>query len=160
MRSALILLLAASFARADVYTWTDDKGVTHLSSAAPKDPAAKRKARTFKSDAHATVLPVGAVPASRAPAGAVPDSSAPTGRTAARVELYSTSWCPVCRAAHAYLASRSVAFDEFDVEKDTQAAARYRTYGGRGSVPLTVIGGTPVSGFSAPLYDRLLAAAR
>jgi glutaredoxin-like YruB-family protein len=73
-----------------------------------------------------------------------------------KVTLYTTSWCPVCKATRAYLNGRGIAFVDYDVEKDQAAAARYRSRGGNGSVPLAVIGDKVVTGFDAATYDKLL----
>jgi glutaredoxin len=150
MRILLVLALTAALARADLYTWKDAKGVTHFSSSPPSDASAKRGVEVFKS----AIYPVAAPIRVDAP------PTAPKGRSAPRVELYSTAWCPVCRTARGYLSSRGVAFAEFDVEKDTTAAARYRAYGGQGAVPFLVCGRSSITGFSAPLYEEMLAALR
>lgn len=141
----LLCLLSAVAARADLYTWTDKKGVEHFSST-PPDRADKVKAKTFK-----TRAPSPAAPA--APSGGDKPAAAKAGP---KIELYVTSWCPVCKAARAYLNSRGFAYQEFDIEADPSAHARYAGRGGTGSIPLAVINDSVVDGFSVPAYARLL----
>ncbi|MCA9666916.1 MAG: glutaredoxin family protein, partial [Myxococcales bacterium] len=70
-----------------------------------------------------------------------------------QVIMFSTSWCPSCRAARAFFQSKGVPFREFDVERNPQAARAYvaiaRKHGLRpGAVPLIVINGKVYQGFS------------
>jgi glutaredoxin-like YruB-family protein len=71
------------------------------------------------------------------------------------VDLYVTSWCPYCKKAASYFKSKGVPVRELDIEKDAAAALRFKQYGARG-VPLAVIGGKPVAGYSIEEYDRAL----
>lgn len=161
MRAALLLLLAAAPAGAQMYTWTDEKGVEHFSSKPPKDPQAAKKAKEQRPDTRPIVFKkAGAAgkaaptaPAKPAPQTAQPAQAAPA---AAKVELYATSWCPACRQTRAYFESKGVAYTEYDIESDEAAAARFAGYGGNG-VPLIVSGESVVRGFSVPALDALLA---
>lgn len=81
-----------------------------------------------------------------------------------KVALFSTSWCPSCRAARAHLQARKVAFVELDVEKDAEAARQYQAAQTAfrlrpGVVPLILVAGKPLQGFSAAQVDAALAAA-
>lgn len=40
------------------------------------------------------------------------------------VIMYTTSWCPDCRAAKRYLAQRGVAYEEINIEETSGAAER------------------------------------
>ncbi|CAH1657527.1 glutaredoxin 3 [Hyphomicrobiales bacterium] len=63
------------------------------------------------------------------------------------VTIYTTSWCPYCKAAKSLLASKGVAFTEIDVDgkpelrRDMTARASGRT-----SVPQIFIGAQHVGG--------------
>jgi glutaredoxin len=86
-----------------------------------------------------------------------------TPAAAPRAILFSTSWCPSCRAARQYLASRNVTVLELDVEKDPRAAQQYQALQAAhqlkpGVVPLIVINGRPMQGFSKTQIDAALAA--
>jgi glutaredoxin len=88
---------------------------------------------------------------------------APAEQAVPRVILFSTAWCPSCKTARQYLQSRRVQFLELDVEKDARAAQKYQeittAYRLRpGVVPLLIINGRPLQGFSKPQVDAALAA--
>ena len=65
----------------------------------------------------------------------------------ARVEIYTTPWCPYCLAAKRLLATKGVAYEETDVsgdsEKRQEMMARAK---GRYTVPQIFIDGTPIGG--------------
>jgi glutaredoxin 3 len=69
----------------------------------------------------------------------------------ARVEVYTTSYCPYCVRAKSLLKSKGVAFDEIDVSGN--AALREKMIemsGGRRTVPEIFINGRIIGG-----YDEL-----
>ncbi len=72
------------------------------------------------------------------------------------MDLYVTSWCPSCRKARAYLKEQGIPFNEYDVEKDPDAARRRRSLDARSGVPLAVINGRTILGFSPELYRQAL----
>jgi glutaredoxin len=70
-----------------------------------------------------------------------------------KVIVFSTSWCPSCRQARAFLTQRGVRFLELDVEKYPEAAKRMvaiqQANGFReGAVPLIIVNGRAFQGFS------------
>jgi glutaredoxin len=77
---------------------------------------------------------------------------------AAHVDLYVTSWCPYCKKAILFLQDNHIPFSEYDIEQDYAAADRKQKlapdYGG---VPLAVINGDVIRGFSEYKYRRALA---
>ena len=73
-----------------------------------------------------------------------------------KVELYITRWCGYCAQAKEYLESHGVPFDVYDIEKDRQAANRFRSLSPRGAIPLAVIDGRPIEGFVPELYAQAL----
>jgi glutaredoxin 3 len=71
----------------------------------------------------------------------------------AKVEVYTTSYCPYCTRAKSLLKSKGVAFEEIDVSGD--AALREKMIemsGGRRTVPQIFINGKIIGG-----YDELRA---
>jgi glutaredoxin 3 len=75
------------------------------------------------------------------------------GLSVAKVEVYTTSYCPYCIRAKALLKSKGVAFEEIDVSCD--AALREKMIemsGGRRTVPEIFINGKIIGG-----YDELRA---
>lgn len=73
------------------------------------------------------------------------------------VELYVTSWCPYCTKAKAYFDGKGIAYSIYDIDKDAAANQRFKRYGGRG-VPLVMINGTAIAGYSVAEYEKALAA--
>ena len=65
----------------------------------------------------------------------------------AKVEVYTTMFCPYCSRAKALLERKGVAFEEFDAERGSKnrddAIARS---GGRTTVPQIFIGGQAIGG--------------
>lgn len=69
------------------------------------------------------------------------------------VVVYSTDYCPYCRAAKDLLRSKGVAFREVDVSGDDAARERLtRMSGGRTTVPQIFVDGKAMGG-----YDDLAA---
>jgi glutaredoxin 3 len=65
----------------------------------------------------------------------------------ARVEIYTTPFCPYCVAAKRLLTRKGVAFEETDVARDPgQRQAMMARAGGTRTVPQIFIGGRHVGG--------------
>lgn len=71
-----------------------------------------------------------------------------------RVVMYTTSWCGYCKKAKAYLASKRISYQEFDIETQ-QGMAAYAQAGGSGGVPLLLYRSERVQGYSTDAYDAL-----
>ncbi|HEY8037274.1 MAG TPA: glutaredoxin family protein [Methylobacter sp.] len=89
---------------------------------------------------------------------AKPASSANKNQAVApHVDLYITSWCPYCKKAIIFMHKNNIAFKEYDIEQDFDAANRKEKlapdYSG---VPLAVINGTVIRGFSESKYRKAL----
>jgi glutaredoxin 3 len=72
-----------------------------------------------------------------------------------RVVMYSTKSCPACVAAKAYFARKGIDYDERDVQTSPAARQEFKNMGGRG-VPLIIVGGERMEGFSETRLDQLL----
>ena len=65
----------------------------------------------------------------------------------AKVEVYSTNYCPYCMRAKALLRSKGVAFEEIDVTDDPELRAKMvKRAGGRRTVPEIFINGEIIGG--------------
>jgi glutaredoxin 3 len=65
----------------------------------------------------------------------------------AKVEMYSTMWCPYCARARALLEHKGVAFTEIDLmEEPRRRDEMIRRAGGRTSVPQIFIDGEYIGG--------------
>ena len=64
-----------------------------------------------------------------------------------RIVIYTTAWCPDCRAAKKFLQAKSLPYEEIDIEKSPEAAAIVmKLNGGMRKVPTLDVEGTVVSG--------------
>ncbi len=143
-------------------SWLDRRmpKTSQLRALARLDPPAEKAAPEAKQKPKKKVRPKRKLGAKSA--GAEPAAAAPQARP--KVALFSTAWCPSCRAARAHLQARKVAFVELDVEKDAEAAQQYQAAQQAfrlrpGVVPLILVAGKPLQGFSAAQLDAALAAA-
>ena len=57
------------------------------------------------------------------------------------VLVYSTSWCPDCRAAKRFLDSHGIAYTEIDIDRDEAASAEVVRRVGKRAIPQLVIDG-------------------
>ncbi|MBI4640482.1 MAG: NrdH-redoxin [Candidatus Tectomicrobia bacterium] len=74
------------------------------------------------------------------------------------IKMYTTSWCPDCYAAKAFLKAKGIAYEEIDIEKVAGAAQIVETVtGGKRSVPTFDINGKFVT--TSPFDRRKLEAA-
>lgn len=73
-----------------------------------------------------------------------------------KVEIYTAAWCGACKKAKQWLHEKHIPFQEYDVEKDGNAALRMQKLGGGGGIPFAVINGSTVEGFSAYRYSSAL----
>lgn len=75
---------------------------------------------------------------------------------AAKVRVYSTSWCVYCRMAKEYFKSKNVNFEEVDVEHDRDEALRLVERTGQAGVPVIDIGQQTILGFDRERIDMAL----
>ena len=79
--------------------------------------------------------------------------------TATPLKVYSTSWCPDCRAAKMALDRKGIAYQEINIEEYPEAADYVMSVnGGRRSVPTLEYNGTAesLSGFSVSKFNEYL----
>ena len=67
--------------------------------------------------------------------------------SAPHVKVYSGNLCPYCNAAKKLLESKSVSYEEINVDKDSAQRAIMEKLSQRTSVPQIFIGATHVGGF-------------
>jgi glutaredoxin-like YruB-family protein len=73
------------------------------------------------------------------------------------VVLYSTSWCPYCKRARAYLEQHGVKFQEKDVGQSRAALEEMlKKSGGARGVPVIDVGGKIIRGFNTRALDQAL----
>ncbi len=72
------------------------------------------------------------------------------------VVVYTTSWCPHCREAKAWMASRGISYEERDIEASTDNDVMLKEINPRGGVPTFDVDGDVMVGFSAGSLASLL----
>jgi glutaredoxin len=65
-----------------------------------------------------------------------------------QVELYEADWCPHCRRARQFLRSNGITYSSHDVDHEPGAKERAHELTGRGGIPVIVIDGEVLQGFS------------
>lgn len=138
MRPAILvlgLLLSGAASAEGIYQWTDAQGRVHFGDRPQNGAASQRPQAPIN-----VVQPV--------QPGARPEAK--------EVVLYSTQRCGFCRKARAHFAERGIAYTEYDVETTEKGWRDYNRMQGRG-VPIILIGGERMNGFSAPLFDQMYA---
>ena len=78
------------------------------------------------------------------------------GKTEHQVTMYTTPDCSVCRKAKEYLASKGVPFEEIDVAADRRAADEMVQKSGQMGVPVIIVDGVLLVGFSPLRLDVAL----
>jgi glutaredoxin 3 len=64
-----------------------------------------------------------------------------------QVIMYTTSWCPYCRAAKSLFAAKKIEFTEIDVTEDPKLRVDMERLSGRRTVPQIFINGNPIGGY-------------
>lgn len=162
--TAALLIVAIFFfanqALAEIYTWVDRNGVTHISDV---PPTSDQNVETLETPDYPAPSPdstkhqIVTKPIQiKVPQENAYSKKKARGNHTDEVEIYTTSWCPYCKQAIAFLRSNRIDFRQYDVEKDRKAAARMRKLGGTGGVPFAIINGKKIGGFSLQAYKQAL----
>lgn len=64
-----------------------------------------------------------------------------------QVVMYTTSWCPYCRAAKSLFAAKKIEFTELDVTEDPKLRTDMERLSGRRTVPQIFIDGNSIGGY-------------
>lgn len=141
--TVLALFALAAVAPADeIHRWVDANGQVHFGDRAPEGAASQRV--TVRPNVYSSP----AVEAMQA------NFHAPS-----TVVLYSTAWCGYCRKAREYFRAKGIAYSEYDVETSDKGRQDYARLGARG-VPVILVGGKRLNGFSPQAFEQLYAASR
>ncbi|QSX38343.1 glutaredoxin family protein [Shewanella sedimentimangrovi] len=141
-----VVLLSAPLVclKAEVYKWTDDKGVVHYGDQPPNVEEPK------VADINQSSVVTAQKPAQR-PSQASEDVKPPEVK---RVIMYATSWCPYCEKARKYFAASGIKYTEYDVEASPRRMREFKQLGGAG-YPLILIGDNEkMQGFSIKGFER------
>jgi glutaredoxin len=139
-RAALLLLLTASAAHAQMYKWKDEKGVTHFTDTPPPATAKKAEVKHYGSGGAGNVE--------------LPPELAEIAR-ARPVLLYTTANCAPCDQARQLLLTRGIPYREKTVTSaDDQEALRKA--GSNGELPTLLVGRARQVGFEPATWDATL----
>jgi glutaredoxin len=140
MTLGLALLLCSAGASAQMFKWTDAKGVVHFSDQ-PPPPGSERKVeqKAFGGGPDRSQLPYALAEAVRK----------------SPVVLYSTPACAACDQGRAMLTQRGIPFAERTVVTN-EDQAKLAEAGGAGRVPLLLVGGDKRIGFDAGSWNDAL----
>lgn len=162
----IFFFLLTGISSAEFYKWEDEKGNLHITDYPPPSKSVKNlKVHKFDRDSQESEPPAPpTVPPkpreTKLPQAEVKQERSKTAYTEPRkynnVVLYTTSWCGYCKKAAAFFQSRNIPFTEYDIEKDPAAAERRRRLDSRPGVPLAVINGQTILGFSPGAYENAL----
>lgn len=111
----------------------------------------------FEKTFHFVELPSSPVPDLPPQAKDSASQKAPPARPAISggVLMYSATWCGYCKRAKAYLAKKSIAYTNIDIDTADGRAAFAQT--GNGGVPLLFAGSRRIRGFTLEGYDAFFA---
>lgn len=140
MTLGLALLLCTTGASAQMFKWTDAKGVVHFSDQ-PPPPGSDRKVeqKAFGGSGERTQLPYALAEAVRK----------------SPVVLYTTPACVACDQGRTMLMQRGIPFAEKTVVSNDDQV-KLAEAGGTGQVPLLLVGGAKRIGFDAGSWSDAL----
>jgi len=139
----LLLAVANPAAPGELYKWVDEQGKVHYGDNPPKNVQLKKVTGNVSSYSSVSVEPL-----------LTETTPGDQSGEAKSVVMYATSWCGYCRKARKHFRANGIAFKEYDIEKSKSAAAAFKKLNGRG-VPVILIGGQRMNGFSAETFDRI-----
>lgn len=125
-------------------------------AAAQEPPTLARERSTPSPTVPVSPSPVGQTADSRAaPLVTVPAPAPPSNEAiqaafrSTPIVMFSTTWCPVCQRARAFLDANGLPREERDVDHDARALAELKRLTGKGSIPTFVVDGVLLKpGFS------------
>lgn len=130
------------------------------SSLPPTDPASDARLRALL--AMSDPRDVGSTPSPPPPPRPTAQPGPPDVATTTaaprlvHVIVYSTSWCPACRAAKTWLQQNRVSYEDRDIEANRSYAAQMRSLNPRGSIPTIDVEGDVNVGFSSSWLVAML----
>jgi glutaredoxin len=172
--SCMVVFSSQDFSEAEMYKYVDEKGQVHYTNVPPQETQSTQKVEKVEPKGGVSIM--GAereepeTPSERSMSlidilkdklrwekeqESEKEQSRELGQSN-EVDLYVTSWCGYCKRARNFLISKGIDFNEYDIEKDEEAARRKRELDRRRGVPFAVINGHKTHGWSQPAYERAL----
>ncbi len=119
-------------------------------------PTTGRLQKTMKFELASSALPASAASYMEQFRKAHPDGPGPAA-TGKGVTLYSAVWCGYCRQAKAWLSGHGVTYRDVDIDAPGGMAALAQANGGGTGVPVLVVDGKAMNGFSTSAYQAAFA---
>jgi glutaredoxin len=101
-----------------------------------------------------TALPAPSEPTAHASAGDMWSA-----RRSVPITMYTTTWCPACKKARAWMNREGISYRERDVEASPEAHAEMRRLNPGGGVPTLDIDGEVLVGFDSHGIDQAIQSA-
>ncbi len=145
-------------AYADFYKWTDKEGVVHIGTSPPENPDPSTKVKVIKKSNKSTKSALRDRQTSQGSnTSDLSHLQGFSGRASTpKVELYSASYCGYCKLARNYFVQKGVPFTEYDIENNKSALQRLRSLTSSGGIPVVVINGRVIQGYSTAAYEQAL----
>ena len=147
----LFYIFFHSFAVAEIYKWTDEKGKVHFSDSPPnKEKVEKLDADELeKRISSFTQVSVEFVPI---------DLGVNRQANANTLVMYTTTRCGYCEKARKYFAKKNIDYVEKNINLSDKFDAEFEAFGGTG-VPVIFMGEYRMQGFSEGNFDKFYAKA-
>lgn len=161
----LLIITAVFFtlgtAQGGLYRWVDENGMVHFDETRPDNADSATKVEPLPRHGPGTPGVEGSGTEADKSHGSMrtePYSGLEPGKThEGEVELFVTSWCLYCKMAADFLRAKKVPFTSYDIERDKEAAFRKMQLDPSPGVPLAIINGFLIRGFSVEAYEKALA---
>jgi glutaredoxin len=141
-----LLVGATTGSQAGIYKWVDADGRVQFSDHPPMDGGAEQvelpEINTYQAISVEAVERIDTRP------------EEPRLGGSKKVLMYSASWCGVCARARRFFEAEGIPFRELDVEKNQTARREWKRLNA-GGVPLILVGGKRMSGFSEKRFMDL-----
>lgn len=142
----IFLIFCSSHSFAEIYKWTDEKGVVHYSEKKPELITVEE----------IYIKSYNKVSIEKIDENLKSNSTEQNQRLnrSKKVIMYSAEWCGVCKKAKKYFKKENIRFTNYDIDKSKSAKARYKKLGAKG-VPVIFVGKRRMNGFSVAGFNRL-----
>ena len=124
-----------------IFTYHDNKGIKHYVDSIDRVPGTYRD----QVEASNNLPMLNKVTGSSRQPGPIKNKLFKKNK---KVEIFVTDWCPYCKSLEAFLKNKNIKFTRYNIETHTQGKRLYKKLGGKGGVPLTLIGDQLIQGFA------------
>jgi glutaredoxin len=131
------MLLVSTLASAEIYKWIDAQGNTHFTDSPPAGQIAEAVELQINTYTAVEVSPL----------------EQRLGKPG-KVVMYSATWCGICTKAKQYFNSNKIPYVAYDIEKSRAGKSGFKKLNGNG-VPIILVGGKRMNGFSVAKFEKL-----